>query len=137
MSAKRYIAPNLKNYLMGVTLPGGVTMTLRFNSGFGQGNNAFYITSDETIQKALERDVRYGRSFKLVQIDGVPIEEYNAIKSKGFKSDISLTVVEEITTVGAARQYLSEKYNSKVTNRIEVFAECEKLNVSFPNLPKE
>ena len=76
---KRYVANNRQNLQIIVSLPedkGQTTIT--FQTGYGLRREAFCLTNDAVIQKALESDKRFNKSYRLEEIDGVPIAEYNA-----------------------------------------------------------
>jgi hypothetical protein len=92
MSAnKRYTANNRQNLQITVNLPdnkGQVTLT--FHSGYGLKSEGYYLTNNETIQTALEQDLRFNKSYRLSEINNVPFAEYSARKAiaeKGKKEE--------------------------------------------------
>ncbi len=100
MPNKRYIGNNRQNYQVTVNLPenkGQVTIT--FNSGYGLRPESFFLTSDEYVQAALEQDKRFNRSYRLAEIDNVPLAEYMAKKAiAGKKETASKITTEEVLT---------------------------------------
>ena len=78
-SNKRYVANNRQNLQIIVSLPGdqGQT-TITFQSGYGMMKEAFYLTDNKIMQEALESDKRFNKSYRLEEIDGMPLIEYNA-----------------------------------------------------------
>jgi len=116
MSNKRYIGNNRQNYQVTVNLPenkGQVTLT--FNSGYGLRPESYLLTSDENVQAALEQDKRFNRSYRLTEIDNVPLSEYNARiaiakKTKEEKEIKVLPVVDlEVKEVKTFANFLSAK----------------------------
>ena len=86
--SKRYEAINRKSLLIVVMLPDSKgTKTIEFLNGYGLRNSAYIQTSDELIQKCLDNDHRLNKTYRVAEIDGIPIEEYEARKAMKEQSD--------------------------------------------------
>jgi hypothetical protein len=76
---KKYVAINRKSLLIIIGLPdSNRQLSVEFSSAYGLNNEGFFYTKDELVQKALENDHRFNKSFRLAQIDNVDVAEYNA-----------------------------------------------------------
>ena len=80
MASKRYVANNRANLQIVVTLPDSGQVTITFNTGYGLRREGYFLTSNEAIQKAFESDKRYNLSYRLEEIDNIPLAEYEARK---------------------------------------------------------
>lgn len=80
MVNKRYTANNRQGLLIILMLPQGGQMSIEFKGGYGIRNEAFYFTNQEEVQLALENDPRFGKSYRLSEVDGMDISEYLARK---------------------------------------------------------
>jgi len=79
---KRYVANNLQNLQLIISLPednGQATIT--FNAGYGLRSEAYFITDNEDIQQALEKDQRLNKSYRLEEINNMSVVEHEAILS--------------------------------------------------------
>lgn len=80
---KRYEAINRKSLLLVVMLPDSErTRTIEFLNGYGLRNSAYLQTSDENLQTILDNDHRLNKTYRLAEINGMPIEEYEARESQ-------------------------------------------------------
>ena len=73
MVNKRYTANNRQGLLIILMLPQGGQMSIEFKGGYGIRNEAFHFTNQEEVQLALENDPRFGKSYRLSEVDGMDI----------------------------------------------------------------
>ena len=88
------------------------------------------VTSNPIVQTAIENDPRFGNAITLASTYGQ--EEVKEV----VKTSNAVEVVEEVTTMNAALEWLKAKgvpYQSLRSVKA-VKAKMEELNVSFPNL---
>lgn len=77
---KKYVANNRQSLLLILMLPSRGQISLEFNSGYGLNSEGFYLTNDEALQAVLESDKRFNKTYRLAEIDGISLVEYNARK---------------------------------------------------------
>jgi len=130
MITKTYQALNYQTYDMYVDLKGKRVLASFRGGSLKPPVNGTFQTSDPDLQAALEKDTSNGISFKEVSAfdDEEPIIE----------TDVEETVVPEITTVQAARDYLVSHIDgltaASLPNKTAVLAIAEKNKFVFPDL---
>ncbi len=119
---KRYTANNRQNLQIVIGLPAKRQTTITFISGYGLKREGYFITENEDLQKALEKDDRFNRSFRLSEVDNMSIAEYNAnadIKKKKEQSEKIFKTIQE------AKDWLNANYNVPY-NKLGNKTLCEK-----------
>ncbi len=118
MASKRYVANNRDSLLIILALPEKRQASIEFIPGYSLRREGYFITSNETLQQALEEDARFGKKYRLAEIDGMLIEEYNARKALGLK-DKSVEkegqTEKSFKTVQQARDWLNREHNIPFT----------------------
>jgi hypothetical protein len=92
-------------------------------SGLGS-RAASYTTNDKNVQELLENSKEFKNGMiKIAEVYGEPAKVVEA------------SVVEEVTTLQQARQYLIEKGVSieKLQNKADIKACAAEMNITFPN----
>lgn len=92
---KRYIANNRQSLNLAVKLQNDSTRTVEFNTGYGLKSEGYFLTDDPDLQKALEKDARFKKSYRLAEIDGVNIAEIEAKEAQENKSGKGIATVNE------------------------------------------
>lgn len=124
----------------------GITVNAEFRNGnHMNGRKAALITSNPFVQDALEKDPRFGKTFKLAAVyeikDAEPEMDRKPVKgSKGGKKtaetkDFTKEVedVETVKTVNDAIEYFLSK-GETIGSIDQIEALKEKYRVNFPNL---
>lgn len=142
---KRYVANDLQNLQIIISLPGSGQVTITFNSGYGLRREAYFLTDNETIQNALENDHRLNKSFRLAEINNMSVAEYearlsieNAIKIAEEKDKKENPTPKEFPTISAAKTWLHHELNvpmAKLGNKAAVIEKALELGfeISFLN----
>lgn len=110
---------------------GNEVRNIQFTEG-GNGaffKNAFLITEDEAIIKAVKECGLFGTSI---------VEEEEKV-AKEEKTAIDPVIYDEVTTVQMARDILVKNHEGKVSNlanKTIILAFAAENNISFPNLPE-
>ena len=133
---KRYVANKRQQLQIVVALADGQT-TITFNGGYGLRPDAYYITNDEALQNALEKDSRFNVSYRLDEIDNVSTAEYQA-KSITQESKEANLPVKTFRTNTEAKDWINEYYHvpyNRITNKVQLIAEYEKqgFKLEFEN----
>ena len=140
----------------------GFRLTLRFTCGFNASgrNKGQLVTSDRFKQDAIEKDERFGKTWRLVKEtkpkaqevvkevaeevkepeapvvrnSGLPLRKKAEPKKKDVKEPkVSRTIVETVTNRNDAAEWFAEK-GSEFTTDAELQELMEKFDVDFPNL---
>lgn len=77
---KRYVAINRQSLLLVVNVPNGGYRNVEFLNGYGLLNEGYVLTNEPELQEILEKHPRFNQSFRLAEIDNVPVAEYEARK---------------------------------------------------------
>lgn len=99
-----------------------------------------FSTNDPVLQEALESDTGFNKSWRLKKeklLEKEKQEVANTIKESMPEEQPASLVVDDVTTVKSAKEYLTEKHGIKVSelpNRNAVIAKAKEVNVEFPNL---
>ena len=114
---KKYSAISRRNYLLSIDLPGrDGQINVDFKSGYGRNGDAFLFTDDPALQKALESDKRFNKTFRLESIDGMLIEEYEARKLIGQNvtavNNSPKLELKEFDDINGAKDFLKSEPNN-------------------------
>lgn len=130
MEVKRYRC-NIGNFSFSAVI-GGKQRWLKFSGA--KSDEGFYSTGDVAEQRAIETSKRYLRGeIKCVGSYGVADEEQPNVCDEVYPVE----VVNGITTVQAAREYLVAEKGAKASelnNREAVLAYAERVGVKFAEL---
>ncbi len=100
-------------------------------SMYPQRKNGTYATTDKDVQEAIEASKGFNVRYKL--IEEIPTEEDTADDNRG-----ELMVLEDITTVQQAKEYLLQNYEGLSANKLRTISQinevCRELGLSMPNL---
>jgi hypothetical protein len=114
---KRYTANNRQSLLLILMLPDGGQMSIEFKHGYSLHNEAYFMTNDETIQEVLENSPKFNSTYRLSEVNGMDIAEYNSRKDLAENGDLGSLSGGELTPMTfpngqAAKEWLSkEPYN--------------------------
>ena len=152
---KKYRLTRLTSLHTSIILEDGSSVFVEFRASYDQNNRlrGTYITDNETIQKAIEKDNAHGIDWELESIDGMIPKEYYA-KKEGKKPEDSeeleyneevkvaedgdIQLFPEITKHQDAKELLLSKFpetqpgDFKSKALVLAFAAANKI--SFPNL---
>lgn len=152
---KKYRLTRLTSLHTSIILEDGSSVFVEFRASYDQNNRlrGTYITDNETIQKAIEKDNAHGVDWELESIDGMIPKEYYA-KKEGKKAEGSeytegkkeekgaedgdIQLFPEITKHQDAKELLLSKFpetqpgDFKSKALVLAFAAANKI--SFPNL---
>ncbi len=113
---------------------GGVTTPNR--------SNGLFTTSDEKLQKALEKDIGYGKAYICISKEPVkeePIKEETpeVVKDEGEIDPIQFKAVKDIVNAQQARDYLAKTFEGvtygMLKNKLKVLAIAEEYKIEFPD----
>lgn len=130
---KRYVANNRQNLQIIVNLP-KQQVTITFNSGYGLRREAYFITRNEELQKALEEDARFNKSYRLAEIDNMNISEYNARKAIELSQMPEPTQDMEFRTNTDAKEWINRTHGvpyAKIVNKAMLTIEYAKLGITL------
>lgn len=127
----------------------GVKMKLNFTGGNANGTRTSYATlrtKNRLVQSAIERMPAFGKTIKLLAVYGVDLEtgsggsgEGTTVEQKqeGGSSSVAVVVVDEVSDLNGARDYLIKKMKVpyQALNNVEAIrSKAAELRVAFPNV---
>lgn len=130
MSAKKYIAKS--HVSLSVKITEGKCAHISFTPLTGGGSVLY--TSDEQVQKALERHPKYGKLYKedlLYQPNKIVAEPPVVKKAKAEVNEVHVTCLDD------AKDYLSEKFGisrTKLRSQESILRVAAENNVHFKGL---
>lgn len=132
---KRYVANNRQSLLLILSLPGGGQTSIEFRPGYGLQAEGYFLTNNEQVQEALEADKRFGKTYRLDEINNMPLTEYNArksLKEKGIELPKDTRLLEErvFPRVQDAKEWLEKDHNvpiSLIGNRAKIIEKAREL----------
>ena len=146
---KIYVANNRQGLLLVIKPTSTTQMSLSFNSGYGLRNEAYFGTDDPFLQEALEKDTRFGKTYRLERVNNMDVAEWNArqeLKNSEVKT-VKLPTEENQTSdknnpkdilldnAQAAKNFLNaEPYNipfNQLKNKAAIFEEAKKLGLNL------
>lgn len=140
---KRYTANNRQSLLLILIMPEGGQMSIEFKHGYSLRNEAYFMTNDEILQEVLEKDARFNKTYRLTEIDGMDVAEYNSRKDMAKSGALSEATTSELTpmsfpTAQAAKEWLTREHAVPVivlANKGKIIEKAKELGfeVSFEN----
>lgn len=140
---KRYTANNRQSLLLILMLPDAGQMSIEFKHGYSLRNEAYFMTNDETLQEVLENDVRYNKTYRLTEIDGMDVAEYNSRKDLAESGEMPEIMNSDLTpmsfpTAQAAKEWLTKEHAVPViilANKGKIVEKAKELGfeVTFEN----
>jgi hypothetical protein len=91
------------------------------------GGGSYYVTGDEQLQRAIERNAGYGRSFIGQEVVETPKAAAKAEAPKGPKQV-------QVASLDDAKDYLAERYGysrTKLRSKAAIIAAAEENNIEF------
>lgn len=145
---KIYVANNRQGLLLVIKPTDTTQISINFNSGYGLRNEAYFGTDDPKLQESLEKDARFGKTYRLERVNNMDVAEWNArqdLEKTGKIKSIDTVIPEaeetnpnkEITldNAQAAKNFLNaEPYNipfNQMKNKTAIFEEAKKLGLSL------
>lgn len=147
---KRYVANNRQSLVLILNDPNMGQMTIEFKPGYGLRNEGYFLTNDPKVQQILEKDPRYNKSYRVDEIDNVPIAEYiarrtlNVPKDGGTKETVADEQGEknperkEFATAQEAKDWLNKEHAvplNQITNKKKIVDKAIELGfkIEFVN----
>lgn len=128
-------------HLLSLTTPvkaGNKVVVVEFDGGNSYPrSNGKYSTNDPEVQKALEESPRFKKDWHLLRETSLEEEEPEVEEPAGKDPEGEEEVIEGITTVQAAKDYLTKEYGAtsrEVSNREKVLDYAASKNVVFKDL---
>lgn len=129
----------------------GVKMKLNFTGGNANGTRTSYATlrtKNRLVQSAIERMPAFGKTIKLLSVYGYGVDletgsggsgEGTTVEQKpeGGSSSVEVVVVDEVSDLNGARDYLIKKMKVpyQALNNVEAIrSKAAELRVAFPNV---
>lgn len=129
----------------------GVKMKLNFTGGNANGTRTSYATlrtKNRLVQSAIERMPAFGKTIKLLSVYGYGVDletgsggsgEGTTVEQKpeGGSSSVEVVVVDEVSDLNGARDYLIKKMKVpyQALNNVEAMrSKAAELRVAFPNV---
>lgn len=129
----------------------GVKMKLNFTGGNANGTRTSYATlrtKNRLVQSAIERMPAFGKTIKLLAVYGYGVDletgsggsgEGTTVEQKpeGGSSSVEVVVVDEVSDLNGARDYLIKKMKVpyQALNNVEAIrSKAAELRVAFPNV---
>ena len=145
---KIYVANNRQGLLLVIRPTNTTQISINFNSGYGLRNEAYYGTDNPELQESLEKDARFGKTYRLERVNNMDVAEWNArqkLKKAGeIKSINTVTPATEesnpneeiiLDNAQAAKNFLNaEPYNipfNQMKNKAAIFEEAKKLGLTL------
>ena len=139
---KRYTANNRQSLILILILPTSGQMSIEFKHGYSIHNEAYFLTNDATVQEALEKDQRFGKSYRLSEIDGMDVAEYNSRKDMK-EAGVSDGESNELTPLSfpnaqTAKEWLHKDHSvplALLTNKGKTYEKAKELGfeITFEN----
>jgi hypothetical protein len=109
---KRYVAINRSSLILIAKLPENKgQLSIEFQSGYGMKREAYFMTDKKEIQDVLEADKRFNNSYRLEEIDNIPVIEYEFRQAQKKDTKIEESELETITfgSINEAKDFLVSK----------------------------